>query len=274
LLEEDDLVRRMGLEARGAAREVIDAGGVIGKDRYLAEALGRANQLGGDLNEWLRAEVERWLDRGKFVGVVGGDHSVSFGIIQALARRHPKLGILHFDAHADLRAAYEGFTWSHASIMYNVATHIPEVERIVQVGIRDVGQGEVDFIEASDGRIISHFEPDAAAMRFTGESWGDQCARIVAGLPREVHVSFDIDGLDPVYCPHTGTPVPGGLSFAQATFLLRVLGESGKKIVGFDLTEVAPGNPARESPDPKDEWDGNVGARILYKMIGWALRTR
>jgi agmatinase len=273
MLEEDNAVRRMGLGARSAARQVLRASGMV-DDADLAEALATTNGLGAELNEWVRRETERWLDRGKLVGVVGGDHSVSFGAIQALAARHRGLGILHVDAHADLRVAYEGFVWSHASIMYNVATRIPEVATIVQVGVRDVGAGEHAFIQDSGDRVITHFEPGLAALRFTGESWGDQCARIVAALPREVHISFDIDGLDPVYCPNTGTPVPGGLSFAQACFLLRVLAESGRRIVGFDLTEVAPSDPARDVPDPKDEWDGNVGARILYKMIGWALRTR
>src|SRR5262249_27715642 len=151
---------------------------------------------------WLLAECDKWLGKGKLVGVVGGDHSVSFGAIQAVARRHPRVDILHVDAHADLRAAYEGLTWSHASILYNVATRIPEVGRIVQVGVRDVGAAEAAFVRESDGRLVTHYEPELAALRFTGETWGDQCQRIVSGLPREVHISFDIDGLDPVYCPN------------------------------------------------------------------------
>src|SRR5262249_3467763 len=122
---------------------------------------------------------------------------------------------------------------------------------------------------------VCHFEPELAALRFTGESWGDQCQRILAALPRAVHVSFDIDGLDPTYCPHTGTPVPGGLSFAQACFLLRVLGESGRRIVGFDLSEVAPAPRREDQVDSEvDEWGGNVGARSLCKMIGGALKSQ
>ncbi len=264
MLDEEESVVRLAQRGRGAARAVIAAGGA-GDDEDLAEATAIVNDLGDELNAWVRRETERWLDRKKLVGVVGGDHSAPFGAIQAVAARHPGLGILHVDAHADLRQAYEGFTWSHASIMYNVATRIREVAKIVQVGIRDVGSAEDAFVAASDGKVITHYEPNLAAMRFGGETWGDQCARIVADLPKEVWVSFDIDGLDPAYCPHTGTPVPGGLTFAQACFLLRVLGESGRRIVGFDLCEVAPG-------PGDDEWDGNVGARILYKMIGWAVR--
>src|SRR5206468_706031 len=93
------------------------------------------------------------------------------------------------------------------------------------------------------------------------------CDEIVAVLPSEVYLSFDIDGLDPTLCPNTGTPVPGGLSFQQVCGLLRVLVESGRRIVGLDVNEVAPGADG-------DEWDANVGARLLYKMIGWALRSR
>src|SRR5262249_59464059 len=93
------------------------------------------------------------------------------------------------------------------------------------------------------------------------------CEEIVRDLPERIYVSFDIDGLDPRLCPHTGTPVPGGLSFTEATYLLRLAVESGRRIVGFDLNEVAPG------PDG-DEWDANVGARLLYKMSAWTLASQ
>jgi agmatinase len=266
MLDEDPGIRKLAEEARAAASHVIEAGGVVEGD-FLAEQLATANRLSAELNRWVRAEAERWLDRGKLVGVIGGDHSAPYGAIQAIAARHPGLGILHVDAHADLRRAYEGFEHSHASVMYNVVTELPEVARLVQVGIRDLGAAEQATIREAGGRILCHFEPDLAALRFGGETWGDQVARILAGLPDEVYVSFDIDGLDPAYCPHTGTPVPGGLTFAQATYLLRALGESGRRIVGFDLNEVAPGPEG-------DDWDGNVGARLLYKLIGWTLRSQ
>jgi agmatinase len=91
----------------------------------------------------------------------------------------------------------------------------------------------------------------------------------VTALPERVWISFDIDGLDPKYCPHTGTPVPGGLEFQQANFLLSVLVGSGKKIIGFDLNEVAP-----SLDDPNNEWDANVGARLLYKLSAWTLLSQ
>lgn len=263
LLEESPEVMAWNSEARAAAEPIIATGGRV--EGKLAHCLDRVNQLGAQLNQWVRSETERWLDQGKLVGIIGGDHSVPYGAIQALAERHPGLGILHFDAHADLREAYEGFIWSHASIMYNVISRIPSLSRLVQVGIRDLGRAEMDLIQSSNGRIVTHFDAPLKARQFEGESWALQCRQIVADLPRDVYISFDIDGLDPTLCPHTGTPVPGGLTFSQATFLISALAKSGRKIVGFDLNEVAPGPEG-------DEWDANVAARLIYKMVGFAIR--
>jgi agmatinase len=249
-------------EARALAEPLIAAGGAAAGDPSLA----RVNALSERVNTWVSVKCTHWTEEGKLVGVVGGDHSVPFGAIAAIARRHPGLGILHLDAHADLRAAYEGFTWSHASIMHNVVTRLPEVARVVQVGIRDLGEAEHAMIERSEGRIVTFFDAELADARLSGETFTTQAWRIVDALPGEVYLSFDIDGLDPTLCPHTGTPVPGGLSFHQVTSLLKHVVESGRSIVGFDLNEVAPG------PDG-DEWDASVGARLLYKMIGWALRS-
>jgi len=216
------------------------------------------------VNSWVRDTCVKWLSRGKIVGTVGGDHSVSFGAIAAHAERYPGLGVLHFDAHADLRHRYEGFEHSHASIMDNVVRRTA-IARLVQVGIRDLCEEEQRAIAGSGGRILAFYDAELAEARFAGETWSQQCARMVAELPPSVYVSFDIDGLDPALCPHTGTKVPGGLSFQMATSLIGAVVKSGRKIVGFDLTEVA---PAKDG----SEWDENVGARILYKLIGWSLR--
>ncbi|MGB3969170.1 MAG: arginase family protein, partial [Planctomycetota bacterium] len=202
---------------------------------------------------------------GKIPGIVGGDHSVPFGAIAAAAERHPGLGILHVDAHADLRVAYEGFRWSHASIMDNVLRDVPGVQRLVQVGIRDFGGQELAAITGSGGRVVTHFDLQWQRRRFAGTTFDALCREAIDALPRTVWISFDIDGLDPALCPHTGTPVPGGLQFAEAAHLIGVLAQSGRRIVGFDLVEVAPGD---------DEWDANVGARLLYKLCGAALHTR
>ncbi len=219
-------------------------------------------QLVHDVNkagEGLNVEVENLsihhLNKGKMVGVVGGDHSVSLGLVQALAQQYPSFGILHIDAHADLRKAYQGFDHSHASIMHNML-EIDQVSHLVQVGIRDYCPEEEQRMK-QDPRITPHYDAWIKAKLFEGVQWNQICDRIAGDLPEMIYISFDIDGLDPKLCPSTGTPVPGGLDFEQADYLLKVLVMRGKKIIGFDLCEVGVGD---------DAWDGNVGARILYRL--------
>lgn len=224
----------------------------------MTEIRNEANRGATELQEWSRREVSQLLEEGRAVLTLGGDHSVPLGPIEAYAARYPGLSILHFDAHADLRDAYEGFDQSHASIMFNVLK-VKGVERLVQVGIRDVSEFEIDLIK-KDPRITTFFDWDLKNALFEGESWKSICDRIVSKLGPQVYISFDIDGLDPKLCPNTGTPVPGGLEMAQATALIQAVIRSGRKVVGGDLVEVA--------PSPKgDEWDGNVGARMLFQIM-------
>jgi agmatinase len=266
LLDEPETVRTWNREAREAAEPIIAAGGA-GDDPGLRSNLALVEDRCTRLNDHVYETAQRWMAADRIVGVIGGDHAVPFGAIQACAERTPGLGVLHLDAHADLRAAYEGFTWSHASIMFNVCERIPQVAKLVQVGVRDLGEAEAAYIRGSNGRVVTHFDADLTRARFEGVPWARQVERIVRDLPQLVYLSFDIDGLDPTLCPHTGTPVPGGLSFAEVNALMAGVVASGRRILGFDLDEVAPG------PDG-DEWDGNVGARLLYKMIGWTLRSQ
>jgi agmatinase len=253
--------------ARDLAEPVIAAGSP-GEDPDLQKRAAEVNALGDTMNTWVQATAATWLDRDRLVGVVGGDHSVPFGLIRAVAERNPGVGILHLDAHADMRVAYEGFTWSHASIMANVLQKIPEVARLVQIGIRDYSGGEDAMIAGNPDRVQTFFDTDLRARLHEGEPWAAIAREVVAALPDTVHLSFDIDGLDPSLCPGTGTPVPGGLSFAEITTVLRELAKSGRRVVGLDLCEVAP------DPSGASEIDANIGARLLYKMIGFALQTR
>lgn len=244
---------------RPSAERVIAAWAAgLDAPRLQAEDLARVNEACEEMNRFVREACLAELQAGKLVGLVGGEHSVPLGYYQALARHYPGFGILHIDAHADLREAYEGFTYSHASIMYN-ALQIPQVEKLVQVGIRDYCTDEAELMQAHP-KVCAF--PNALLQRalFEGGTWQDRCRDIIAQLPPYVHISLDIDGLLPELCPHTGTPVPGGLSYDQLDYLLYALATSGKRIVGFDLCEVAP------APEGTDEWDANVGARILYKL--------
>lgn len=224
----------------------------------LKSNLAKINSAGTQFKDELKQQILNWLNQGKLVGLLGGDHSTPLGYFEAQAEKHEEFGILHLDAHMDLRDAYEGFTYSHASIMYN-ALKISQVKKLVQVGIRDFCEQEVDVVKKSNGRVKVFTDSHLKSQQFQGTNWAEQCKAIISELPEKVHISFDIDGLYPWYCPNTGTPVPGGFSFEQAAYLLTQLAESGKKIIGFDLVEVAPGD---------NDWDGNVGARMLFQLCG------
>ena len=219
--------------------------------------LARINEACAWMVARVRSEVETYLDRGQLVVLLGGDHSTPLGYIQALADRNPGMGILQIDAHMDLRAAYEGFTYSHASIMYNAMQH-PGVAKIVQVGIRDYCAEEVALARELAGRCSVFYDRDLKHATYRGIGWAEQVDLIVAELPQKVYLSFDIDGLDPKLCPHTGTPVAGGLEAEQVLYLVEQVVASGRILLGMDLNEVAPG--------PEGDWDANVAARLLYRL--------
>jgi agmatinase len=183
-------------------------------------------------------------------------------MMQAIAEKHGKFAILQIDAHADLRNAYEGFEFSHASIMYN-ALKIPQVDKLIQVGIRDYCEEELNLITASNGRVKTFFDRDIKYAMYVGDSWDRVCNRIVRELPQTIYLSFDIDGLDPKLCPHTGTPVAGGFEAEQVLFLLEKIVRSGRQIIAFDINEVSPGTEG-------EEWDANVAARLLYRIANMA----
>ncbi len=254
-------IAALSARTRVLCTPLIEKGGA---DEADAAAVQRIDAAGEEVNAWVFAQVSKVLHERKVPGLVGGEHSVSFGAIRACAEHFGQIGILQIDAHMDLRERFEGLEWSHASIMHNVITKIPRVTKLVQVGIRDFGEGEMDLgIEEGD-RVTTYFDDLWSEELQRGTPFAGLCEKAIRSLPERVYVSFDIDGLDPSLCPHTGTPVPGGLSFNQAAMLLFLLRESGKTVVGFDLVEVAPG--------PEGEWDANVGARVLYKLCGPAAR--
>lgn len=254
MLPEPDEVRAWDDAAEMDALAVIAA--IEGGEEVPDDALARVNALSEQVNGFVLEAVRDLYAQGKIPAVLGGDHSVPFGAIQAASERFPGLGVLHIDAHADLREAYEGFTWSHASIFHNVLSRLPDVAVVAQVGLRDVGEREVEFAQAQGERVHWCTDREMQQALAEGTPWMALVREIVAHLPEHVWVSFDVDGLDPALCPNTGTPVPGGLTWGQAGVLLAELARS-RHIVGFDLNEVGPG-----------EWDGNVGARLLFKLCG------
>lgn len=235
----------------------IAEGEAVSDNKFMCKTLKEVNAGSVYLNEWVYEQTKDLLNKGKLVALLGGDHSTPLGFFKAIAEKHGNFGILQIDAHCDLRKAYEDFKYSHASIMYNALEEIPQLQKLVQVGIRDYCEEEWDYIKASNERVVTYFDKDLKERQFEGQTWQMIADNIIQNLPQTVYISFDIDGLDPKLCPHTGTPVQGGFEAEQVFYLFKKVLASGRKIVGFDLNEVGVSH---------DEWDENVGARCLFRL--------
>ncbi|AHM58621.1 arginase family hydrolase [Flammeovirgaceae bacterium 311] len=241
--------------------EALERGDLNQQPSEVQQVPALVNAAAEEMCAWVQQQAEQLIEQGKIPVVLGGDHSTPLGLMRALAGNHREgYGILQVDAHADLRIAYEGFSYSHASIMYN-ALQVEGVKKIVQVGIRDICGEEVEVANKNSGRVNIFYDRNLKQEGYRGKSWHELVAGIIEHLPDKVYISFDIDGLDPKLCPGTGTPVPGGMEYEQAMYLIEAVVRSGRTIIGFDLCEVAPGD---------SEWNGNVGARVLYRMANLA----
>lgn len=247
------------LKNRPLAKNVINAiesGRTADRDH-----LNEVNAYLLQVNQMVYDRSKKWLEEGKQVGIVGGDHSSPYGLMKALSERN-EFAILQIDAHMDLRYAYEGFDYSHASIMNN-ALKLDGVTELIQVGIRDYCEEEVGYIRKSNKKIITYFDEGIFHRLNHEETWYELVDEMIDLLPGHVYISFDLDGLDPSLCPNTGTPVPGGLNFNQIIVLFNKLAQSSKKIIGFDVCETGNGI-----------WDANVASRVLYRLCVAACFTK
>ena len=235
------------------------------KEKALSQ---RVNQASESLFDWIYEKSLRVFDTGKVPALVGGEHSISEGLICLVGEKlKGKYGILHIDAHADLRESYQGFKHSHASVMNNVLNLSAPPKKLVQVGVRDFCEGEYKKIK-KDSRIDCFFDENISSRLFSGESWGDLCKEIIACLPSQVYVSLDVDALSWDHAPGTGTPVPGGLSYNQLLYLLSEIRKQKKQLVAFDVVETADGGQKRGA---LSDWNGNVSARLIYYLSGQVL---
>jgi agmatinase len=237
--------------------DYISRGEELKKNAFMCKSLKDINEGGVFLNSWVFEQTKSLMNKDKLVALLGGDHSTSFGYMKAIGEKHGDFGVLQIDAHFDLRKSYEHFVYSHASIMYNALNEIPQLKKLVQVGIRDYSQEEWDYAHSNSDRITTFFDKHIREKLFEGITWKQIADDIINQLPEKVYLSFDIDGLDPKLCPNTGTPVHGGFEADQVFYLLRRMLESGRQLIGFDLVEIGIG---------ENGWDSNVGARTLLKL--------
>ncbi len=235
--------------------EILGSAAAIEKHHSLIDEVNRTHQA---LTQNLEERATKRIEENKICAVLGGEHSTPLGLIKALLKKFPSMSILQIDAHADLRKAYEGFEQSHASIMYNAVDNFNAKHTLTQVGIRDLSEEEYLFAQAQKN-IHTFFDWQIKEDEFLGKTWNQQCDEIIKTLSETVYISFDIDGLNSTLCPNTGTPVPGGFTLEQISHLIFKITDAGKRIVGFDLNEVAPGT--------EGDWDANVGARALWQLV-------
>ncbi|WP_323586195.1 agmatinase family protein [Aliarcobacter butzleri] len=263
MLETDKSLHKFSNKARKKALKVIEA---LEDGKTNEKALKFVNEASATLNSSVYEKSLEQIKKGKFVAVVGGDHSCPLGLIKALSDTQTEsFGILHVDAHHDLREAYEGFTYSHASIFYNVMKECEKVSNLVQVGIRDYSKEEATRMINYGSKGACLYDTLMQSELASGKSLEEVFAPYINQLPQNVYLSIDIDGLEPLNCPNTGTPVPGGLRYGELEHLIFMIVKTGKNIIGFDLCEVG---------DSADGWDANVGSRVLYQLCGALLASQ
>jgi agmatinase len=265
LLAADPDVVRWNEEACRLAQPVIDAGGA-GDDPELLAALARVNELSTHLDEQVYLAARRWLDLGKIVGLVGGDHASPFGAIRAHAEKYPGLGVLHVDAHADLRVAYEGFTRSHASIMHNVLADLPDVAKLVQVG------SAISRRRSTSARAPTRGSPPSSTRLRPPEARGRELrAARRPGHRRPCRSRSTCPSTSTAStrrcAPPPGRPSPAGSRSTRPRTSCAAWWRAAAPSSASISTRSLPTMAATSG-------DANVGARMLYKLIGWTLRSR
>jgi agmatinase len=193
--------------------------------------------------------VAEVLDREKVPVLLGGEHSITLGAVQATQRKYPGLRVLQLDAHADLRESYQGTPYSHAC----VARRVVEICPLIQAGIRSMSPEEALYLREAPVRSFSADFVMAGAQNLE---------RISELLDGDVYVTVDLDVLDPAFMPATGTPEPGGIDWRALTGLLRRVSRRAR-IRGFDVVELSP-LPGLVAPD-------FLAAKLVYRMMGYVV---
>ena len=206
----------------------------------------------GEMIKKVRVKAAEMIGSGRIPVMLGGEHSITLGLVEALLKRYPGLSVLQLDAHADMRDEYQETPFNHAC----VARRISELCPIVQVGIRSLSVEEADFLKgAPKGRLKTLYASEVVAQ---GALKAAQAA--VKALTDDVFITVDLDVFDPSIMPATGTPEPGGLLWRDALDILRTAA-SKRRVVGFDVVELCP-MPGNIAPD-------FMAAKLVYKIMGY-----
>lgn len=244
--------------------DYVSRGDDVDKNKFMCKSLKEINEGSELMNKWVYDQTRELLSRNKLVGLLGGDHSTALGYWKAQAEKHGDFGILQLDAHCDLRRSYCSFNYSHSSVMYNALKEIPELKKVVQLGVRDFCEEEWSFLNDNKDRVVTFFDRKIKEELYEGKLWRDIADEIVAQLPDKVHISFDVDGLDPKLCPNAAAPVHGGYELEQVLYLFKRVIQSGRTLIGYDLVEVGVG---------EHNTDANVGAHIIWRLSNLLVKS-
>lgn len=217
---------------------------VYRKGIYTAEPV-NVDSHPDDMVEAVREEVRDYIENGKFVVVIGGEHSVSVGSVMAHAERYKDITVLQLDAHSDLRDKYEGSKYNHACVMARVKEDCP----IVQVGIRSMDYSEKAALDKNRVFFAGNIIRDK-----------DWQKKVLSRLSGKVYITIDLDVFDPSIMPSTGTPEPGGLLWYDILVLLKGIFDD-KEVVGFDVVELC--------PDERNKAPDFLAAKLIYKLLSY-----
>lgn len=198
----------------------------------------------------VRNAARKILEAGKFPVLLGGEHSLTLGMVEALGERFPTLSVFFLDAHSDMRDIYQQSRYSHACVGRRIAERCP----LVQVGVRSLSLEESKYLKNSKVYVIMANELETAPSRMDA---------VLARLTDTVYISVDLDVLDPSLMPAVGTPEPGGLGWYQTLKLLRHVCSS-RRVVGFDVMELCP-MPGHLASD-------FLAAKLIYRLMGYSLQ--
>ncbi len=218
------------------------------------EPLDFKNKINKDAIDLIYQNVSELLKLNKFVVTLGGEHTISSAPIKAHFEKYPNMSVLQFDAHSDFRETYQDNPYSHASVMARVKEFFP-AERITQLGIRALCIEEANFIKENK---VNTFFASAVRTKKHSENWVE---KLVNTLNDEIYITFDVDYFDPAIMPSTGTPEPDGFLYSETIEVFREIKKQGKKIIGFDVVELA--------PDEKLYHPDLLTARLIYKILNF-----
>lgn len=257
-----EMSQQVGPDASKISEHQADGGLLLGE--YFTHKIAHINHAFAKMHRSVYNQCKAWCEKGKIIGVVGGDKSVCCGAVRALAELNPGMGLLYIDSVSGLNQKREIFDYSHTSALINLLENVPDLGRVACLGVKDITEEEIEYARSVQN-LDMYFMERIVAQQYEGHVWAEQCDKIIETLPEKVYVSLGMGVFSLDVCPHTKNPIAGGLAFSHIVYLINRIVASGKKIIGFDVTDII---PQADSVN-----DAMSGARMLAKLCCASLKA-